>query len=169
MSLLETGFIAFKLPSYFANLNKRLTKTPKLYFYDVGLVCYLLGIRSAAQLINHPLRGALVENLVVVEAVKKFFNHGIHPNFYFYRDSGGLEVDLLCETGSGLLAAEIKSGETVSRDYFKNLHQLKSLLDDQLKQSWVIYGGEAGQTRSDIEVIPVMQVDRLFEYWANAR
>ena len=169
MSLLATGFIAFKLPPYFANLNKRLTKTPKLYFYDVGLVCYLLGIRSSGQLMNHPLRGALLENMVVVEAVKKFFNHGAHPNFHFYRDSSGLEVDLLCETGSGLLAAEIKSGETVSRDYFKHLYQLKSLLGDQLKQSWVIYGGETGQARSDVEVIPVMQADQLFETWVNAR
>ena len=165
LSLLETGFIAFRLPPYFANLNKRLTKTPKLYFYDVGLVCYLLGIRSAEQLLQHPLRGALVENLVVVEAVKAFFNKGLNPRFYFYRDSSGLEVDLLAETGNGMVAAEIKAGETVSSDYFKNLRKLNTLLGDRLRKSWVVYGGEFGQARSDIEVVPVLQVDQLFESW----
>jgi predicted AAA+ superfamily ATPase len=165
LSLLETGFIAFKLRPYFANLNKRLTKTCKLYFYDVGLVSYLLGIRSPEQLIQHPLRGALVENLVVAEAIKAFYNQGLIPRLYFYRDSGGLEVDLLAETGAGLLAAEIKAGETVSSDYFKSLHKLKTLLADRLHRSWLLYGGESGQTRTDIEVVPVLQADRLFADW----
>lgn len=167
LSLLETGFIAFRLPPYFANLNKRLTKTPKLYFYDVGLVCYLLGIRSADQLTQHPLRGALVENLVVVEAIKTYFNQGLNPKFYFYRDSSGLEVDLLAETGGGVVAAEIKAGETISSDYFKNLRKLKSLMGDQLRKSSVIYGGEIAQARSDVDVVPILQVDQLFKSWVT--
>jgi predicted AAA+ superfamily ATPase len=167
LSLLETGFIAFRLPPYFANLDKRLTKTPKLYFYDVGLVCYLLGIRSAEQIAQHPLRGALVENLVVVEAVKGFYNKGLNPRLYFYRDSSGLEVDLLAETGNGLVAAEIKAGATVVSDYFKNLRKLNTLFGKQLLKSSVVYGGELVQPRSDIDVVPVLQVDQMFDLWAT--
>ncbi|MEQ1603125.1 MAG: DUF4143 domain-containing protein, partial [Methylophilaceae bacterium] len=103
----------------------------------------------------------------VVEAIKTYFNQGLNPKFYFYRDSSGLEVDLLAETGGGVVAAEIKAGETISSDYFKNLRKLKSLMGDQLRKSSVIYGGEIAQARSDVDVVPILQVDQLFKSWVT--
>lgn len=168
ISLLETGFITFRLPPYFANINKRLTKTPKLYFYDLGLVCYLLGIRSVSQLAQHPLRGALVENLAILEAIKSFYNAGAHPRFFFYRDSGGLEIDLLAESGNAVMLAEIKAGETVAQDYFKNLRKFEALNFVSIAKQSVIYAGNLPQTRGEISVVPILSADALFHTWLNA-
>jgi predicted AAA+ superfamily ATPase len=165
VSLLEAGFIIHRLPPYFANLGKRLVKTPKLYFLDVGLACYLLGITTASQLARHHLRGALVENLVVVEALKAHYNRGLHPRLYFYRDSKGNEVDLLLEQGDGLAALEIKAGETVVEDYFKGLRKLNALPGIKLLRGAVAYGGKQGQNRSDFPVIPALASDKLFADW----
>ena len=119
LAALEASYIIFQLEPYHANIRKRLVRTPKLYFYDVGLASYLLGIQSAEQVATHPLRGHLFENAVVVEAMKHRFNRGRRANLSFFRDSNNLECDLLYETGYGLGAIEIKSG----RDYFVELFQ----------------------------------------------
>ena len=128
LTVLEASYIVFQLPPYHANIRKRLVKSPKLYFYDVGLASFLIGIEHADQVVTHPLRGPLFENLVVAETLKYRFNRGLQPNLSFFRDSRGLECDLLYETGRGIGAIEIKSGATIASDYFTSLHRVAALI-----------------------------------------
>ena len=121
LSVLEASFIAFRLPPLHRNLTKRLVKTPKLYFHDTGLLCWALGIRSAAQLDTHPLRGAIFECWVVSEIVKHHTHRGLAPRLSFFRDQKGHECDLVIEQGDRLTAVEIKSGQTVASDVFAAL------------------------------------------------
>jgi hypothetical protein len=127
LSVLEASFIAFRLPPLHRNLTKRLVKTPKLYFYDTGLLCWALGIRSPAQLDTHPLRGAIFECWVVSEIVKQYTHRGLVPRLSFFRDQKGHECDLVIEQGHRLVAVEIKSGQTVASDVFAALSRV---LDD---------------------------------------
>ncbi len=154
LTVLETSHVVFQLPPFHANIRKRLVKSPKLYFYDVGLASYLLGIESPRQVATHPLRGALFENVVVAEALKHRFNRGLQPNPSFFRDSRGLECDLLYETGSGVRANEIKSGATVASDYFTAINRVGELLPG-VSGKTVVYGGTDSQLRSDCEVVPL--------------
>lgn len=142
MSLLEASYIAFLLPPYFANLNKRLTKTPKVYFYDTGLLCFLLGIEEPGQLISHPLRGAIFENLAVLELLKERMNRGKLSNLYFYRENSGREADIIRMEGDRLEAFEVKSSQTFNKSFVRNLNYLKDLLGDILKASYVVYDGD---------------------------
>jgi predicted AAA+ superfamily ATPase len=119
MSVLEASYVVFLLSPYLANLAKRLVKSPKLYFYDVGLAAYLLGIEQPQQLLAHPLRGGLFENLVILEALKYRYNQGKRSNLHFYRDSSGHEIDLIYALADRFLAIEIKSSETLSSHFFK--------------------------------------------------
>ena len=169
LSLLEAGFIVRLLPPWFANLGKRLVKAPKLYFVDVGLACYLLGITAAAQLARHPLRGALLENLVVLEALKGFYHRGLAPRMHFYRDSNGNEVDLLLEHGAGLYAVEVKAGATIASDYFKGLANFSALMKSRLSAAAVVYGGDSAQQRSGMQVAPALSCDLLFSRWLGKR
>ena len=123
LSLLEASSIAFRLPAFFVNISKRLIKSPKLYFYDVGLAAYLIGITEPAQLASHPLRGMLYENLIISEIMKHFMNLGHRRSLHFYRDSNGNEVDLVIPRSREHVPVEIKSAETVSRAFFKGLNR----------------------------------------------
>lgn len=152
--MLEASYIVFLLPPWFANIGKRLVKSPKLYFCDTGLACYLIGLRAAEQLASHPLRGALFETLLVSEALKQRLHHGQPPDLYYYRDSSGMEVDLLLDRGDRLDALEIKAGETVAGDFFKPLEKLADLLPDRLGKRALAYGGQTGQNRSHEDVLP---------------
>lgn len=154
LTVLEASYIIFQLPPYFANISKRLVKSPKFYFCDVGLATYLIGIENAGQVATHPLRGALFENAVVAEALKHRFNRGNQANLSFFRDSKGLECDLLYPSGSGFAAFEVKSGATIGSDYFRSLHRVAQAVPD-ITSKTVVYGGEARQSRSDSEVIPL--------------
>ncbi len=154
LTVLETSYVVFQLPPFHANIRKRLIKSPKLYFYDVGLASYLLGLESARQVATHPLRGALFENVVVAEALKHRFNRGLRPNLSFFRDSRGLECDLLYETGRGIRPIEIKSGATVASDFFTSLNRVGDLLAGAYGKT-VVYGGAESQFRSDCEVVPL--------------
>ncbi|MFZ4474168.1 MAG: ATP-binding protein [Saprospiraceae bacterium] len=140
-SILETSFIAFKLRPYFQNYNKRILKTPKLYFYDTGIVCALLGIRTTEQLKNHPIRGALFENWIVVEMLKKSLNKGIRPNMYYWRDQTGNEIDLLIDEGGSLYLMEIKSGMTYNAQFFKNIRFFNALSGNNPDNSYLLYAG----------------------------
>lgn len=142
LSMLSASYIAYLLPPYFANVRKRLVKTPKFYFYDVGLACYLLGIESTAQLSVHPLRGNLFENMVINEAVKNRLNQGKDPNLYFYRDKSQNEVDLIYEQGEALQAYEIKSAQTFNKEFYKGILYVKNLFGDKIARSAVIYDGD---------------------------
>ena len=155
LSILEESYIIFRLPPYFANIRKRLIKSPKLYFHDVGLAAYLLGIENAEQVATHPLRGPLFENTVVAEAVKHRYNRRKRTdNLYFYRDVKQLECDLLYSTGQDIAAFEVKSGATISTDYFKALHRVAELVPN-VTAKFVVYGGTEAQRRSDSEVVPL--------------
>lgn len=142
LSLLATSYIAYPLQPYFANLSKRLTKMPKVYFYDTGLLCYLLSIENYEQLENHPLRGAIFENLAMGELLKSRYNKGKDPNLYFYREKSGLEVDAILVEGSSLHLYEIKAGKTLRPDFLDNIKALKKSIND-VSASTVIYDGES--------------------------
>ena len=162
LAVLETSYIAFQLPPFHANIRKRLIKSPKLYFYDVGLASYLIGIEHAGQVATHPLRGPLFENLVVSEALKHRFNRGRQFNLSFFRDSQGLECDLLYETGRGIAAIEAKSGSTVVSDYFTSLSRVDELIPG-LSAKAVVYAGPTRQSRNDCEVIPWREFGGMLE------
>lgn len=149
IDLLQTSFIVHLLPPWFTNTGKRLIKAPKLYFYDVGLACWLLGLRTPEQVQRDPLYGALFENFVIMEAMKDRLNTGASAEMYFYRDSEGHEVDLLLPVGSQVHTIEIKAGATVNTDYFKGLKTFAAHHPQALAGGSVIFGGSTGQARSD--------------------
>jgi len=152
------------LHPWHANVSKRLIKSPKLYFYDVGLASYLLGLENEKQVSRDPLRGNLFENMVVMEALKYRYNQGKRSNLFFFRDSNGSEVDLIAEQGRNLAAVEIKAGATINSDYFKGLRQFRKVTgESHTVVSGLIYGGEEVQKRSDTLVHGVMNCHALFE------
>ena len=143
LSLLNASYITYTLQPYFTNINKRLTKSPKLYFYDTGLLCFLLGIENADQLMTHPLRGAIFENLVVSEMMKEKYNSGKLPKLFFYRENSGREVDIVEEQGTALYLYEVKASKTFSKDFRKNLEYMKKTLTNiEIKDSIVVYDGD---------------------------
>lgn len=154
LSVLEASYIVFQLEPFHATLRKRLVKSSKLYFYDVGLASYLVGLESAKQVVTHPLRGSLFENAVVIEALKHRLNRGHRPNLSFFRATRGLECDLLYETGRGICATEIKSGATIASDYFNALDRVERLLPN-ISAKAVVYGGGERQSRMHGEVVPL--------------
>jgi uncharacterized protein len=141
ISVLEASFILFLLPPLHANLSKRLIKTPKLYFHDVGLAAWLLGIENVGQIATHPLRGPLFENLVIAEVMKYRFNTVRQPNLFFYRDSSGLEVDLIYPIGNQLLPIEIKAGQTVTSSQVEPLERFLRIFPDRAQAPLLVYGG----------------------------
>ena len=141
ISVLEASYILFQLRPHHANFNKRLIKAPKLYFYDAGLVSWLLGIRTSQQLEIHPLRGNIFETFIVAELMKIRLNRGERPNLYFWRDSNGNEVDVVIEHGQKLMPVEIKSGQTVAHDFFSGLERWTAMAGDRTFSPTLIYGG----------------------------
>lgn len=158
LSVLEASYILHLLQPHHRNFNKRLVKTPKLYFCDTGLASWLLGIQSAAQLDTHPQRGALFETWVVGELLKIRYNRGLESNLYFWRDRSGNEVDVLIERGNKLAPVEIKAGQTVSQDYFRNLDYWKKVAGKASGKSWLVYGGGKGQPRHEHCVVPWIEI-----------
>jgi len=146
LSVLQATFIVFLVQPWSANISKRMVKTPKLYFYDVGLASYLLGIENVTHVATHPLRGALFENMVTLELLKKRYNAGLDNNLYFYRDNHGNEVDILQESGYQLNLFEIKSGQTFTSHYLKGLDYLRKLIPDRISSSNLIYSGNQEMT-----------------------
>lgn len=163
ISILEASYIIFLLPPYFANINKRIIKSPKLYFYDVGLASYLLGIENKKQVIRDPMRGFLFENLVISEFIKYRYNNLKSSNLYFYRDSHNIEVDLIYENGSELSPVEIKSGETISSDYFYNLKEFKKIFSKKVRSLALVYAGEKNQFRTDTDIFSFNSLNSLID------
>jgi len=153
LSLLEASYIGFRLPPYFANISKRLIKSPKFYFYDTGLAAYLLGIRHIDQIRNHPLRGMLFENLVIVETLKYFLNRSRRPQIFFYRDSNGNEVDLVVPLAGRPVPIEIKSAATLSSSLFKGIHRFCKAIPEA-ENPILIYDGEQQHIQREIQVLP---------------
>ncbi len=153
LSVLEASYILYRLEPNFNNYNKRIVKSPKLYFYDTGLACSLLGLSSAEQLDTHFLRGGLFENLVINQFIKNSLNTGHNPDLTFWRDSAGVEVDLIKTCGLEKCAYEIKSGETFHSEYFKNLEKWALLSATPSSNLSVIYGGKESFITSKGNVI----------------
>lgn len=141
LGILKTSYIAFTLSPYHANIEKRLTKTPKVYFYDTGLLCNLIGITEARQLELHPLKGAVFENLAVVELLKEKYNLNKNYQLYFYRENKGREVDILKVDGMDIDLYEIKSSGTFNPIFLKNLTYLKNLLGEKVRKACLVYNG----------------------------
>ncbi len=158
LNMMEASFIVFRLQPFYANLKKRLVRKPKLYFYDVGLAAYLLGIRRLEQIAAHPMRGALFENMVVAEAMKFCFNQGYDADLSFFRDSRGLEADLLYQKANEIVAMEIKSSTSPQTRYFDSLNKIAKLKIGVV-DNLVIYGGTDRQAKNSGEFIPYSDLD----------
>ncbi len=161
LSILETSFITYRLYPHHKNFNKRLIKTPKLYFYDTGLAAALLNIQNADQFQQHFLKGELFENMVITEILKSRFNNGLGSNLYFWRDNKGVEIDCLQPNGSNILAIEIKSGTSIHQDFFKNLLYYQELSGISSQQLILIYGGSESHKRSNARVLSWRDIDIL--------
>jgi uncharacterized protein len=160
IGILETSFIVFRLQPYHSNFNKRIVKMPKLYFYDTGLAVALLGIENAGQINSHPLRGSLFENMVVVDFLKRRYNSGKSNNLFFWRDNVGNEIDLIIENGQKLLPIEIKSGQTITNEFFKGINFWNKMT--QTEGGIVVYGGDMIQKRSNgITVVPLNDLNTI--------
>jgi predicted AAA+ superfamily ATPase len=151
MSLLETSYIAYRLYPYHSNFNKRIVKTPKVYFYDTGLLSFLLGIKSEQEMSQHFAKGSIFENLIITEFLKNAYNKGDTPIFYFWRDHTNNEVDLLIENYPKIDIYEIKSSATIKMDFFKGLNHFKGLHSSV--NAHLIYGGTENQKRTEVNVI----------------
>lgn len=143
LSVLEASYVVWMLPPWSTNINKRLTKSPKLYFCDTGLLCYLLGIREAKQLDNYPLRGAIFENMVVNNFLKEAYNAGKKPRLSFFRDKTGREIDLIVENVDGISAFEIKASTGFNPDYFKHIRYFEKTFPPEVRYATVIYDGDS--------------------------
>lgn len=152
LSLLESSYITFLLQPYHQNFNKRLIKTPKLYFYDTGLLNYLLGIRSADELLENRLKGNVFENMVVAEYQKRNHHQYLHHEYFFWQDSNGNEVDLLRKVSNGFSIAEIKSTETITAALFKEMDRFEALAQPFEVDKTLIYGGNEDEERTRYKV-----------------
>ncbi|MFQ5685648.1 MAG: ATP-binding protein [Candidatus Scalindua sp.] len=159
LSVLESSYIIFLLRPHHKNFRKRLIKSPKLYFIDVGLAAYLLDIQDETHVKNHPLRGYLFETFVVAEILKKKFNNIKTHNLYYFRDNVGNEVDVLMDMGSEVIPIEIKSGQTMNDEFLKGLNYYR-ILNPAVKQSWLIYGGDKYYQDEGHKICPYNQMTR---------
>ena len=148
LSVLQSSYIVYLLKPYHNNFNKRIIKTPKLYFYDTGVACSLLGISHTKQIAHHAAKGPLFENMMVSELLKERFNAGASDNLYYWRDKTGNEVDVLIDKAGKLTTIELKAGETISADYFKGLNYFAELNKKKIQQL-LVYGGKQEQKRSN--------------------
>ena len=151
IGVLESTFVAFRLQPYHQNFNKRIVKMSKFYFYDTGLAAHLLGIDSSEQLDLHVSKGALFENLIIVDLIKRRFNEAKRNNLFFWRDSAGNELDVLIEQASGLIPIEIKSGQTITSQYFKGLNYWQKITGSE--GGYVVYAGQTIEKRSKQQMV----------------
>jgi predicted AAA+ superfamily ATPase len=157
LSILQAGFIIHLLPPHFVNFSKRMIKSPKLYFLDTGLLCYLLRIREPADITDHAMRGAIFETYVIAELFKAFVHRGEMPPLYFWRDRTGHEVDVVIDTGKKLIPIEIKSGQTVNHTFFGGLSYFISLGPPAASTGVLIHGGDDLYQRENFFVLPWFQ------------
>jgi predicted AAA+ superfamily ATPase len=161
LSILESSYILYRLQPYHRNFNKRLVKSPKLYFYDTGVACSLLGIREQEQINLHYMKGSLFENLILNEFIKRSFNRGENRQPYYWQDNHGKEIDCLLVNGEKVTAIEIKSGKTISISYFENLNYWRSLTTLPENQEYVVYGGDQSMQTSAGTLISWKDLDRI--------
>lgn len=162
ISILEASYLVFLLYPYHQNFNKRIIKSPKIYFYDSGVACALLRISAVNQLTTHYSKGSIFESFVLSELMKREFNKGLLPHLYFWRDQSNREVDCILEKGSEVIPIEIKSSETINSKFFDNLLYWNELASKDLGQGYVVYGGQEKQYRSAGRVIGWNAVDEIY-------
>jgi predicted AAA+ superfamily ATPase len=160
LSILEASFIIYKLDPYFENFGKRVIKSPKYYFTDVGLLCYLLGIENESQISRDPLMGNIFENLVVIECLKSRLNQGKMPHLYFFRNSNQKEIDILFQDGRELVAIEIKAASTFNQVLLNNIKLMKETI--KIKKSYLIYNGTDKILSDDIELLNFKNISKIF-------
>lgn len=163
LSLLQASYLVFLLQPHHNNFGKRLIKAPKLYFYDTGIACSLLGIESVNEVYKHYLRGGLTESFALSELLKQFYNHDRNPRIFFWRDKTGREVDFIVERNMKLIPIEVKAGKTISSDYFENIAYWCKLADRDQAESFVVYAGIENQKRSSGRVIGWNAIHEIFE------
>lgn len=156
ISVLEASFIVFRLPPFYKNFNKRIIKSPKIYFYDTGLLCHLLGITSASDLKIHFAKGELFENLAILEIMKHYLNRGIKKDLYYWKDSNHNEVDLLLEERDTINAIEIKSSSTFHSSFFKQLFNLGKVIPDLRKI--LLFGDNVSYVRNGVQLSSVFNI-----------
>lgn len=164
ISVLEASYLVFLLRPHHRNFNKRLVKMPKLYFYDVGLVSWLLGIRTAEQMITHPLRGSIFETFIISELIKSKLNRGERPDFSFWRDSNGNEVDLIIEQENRLTPVEIKSGRTLTHESFKGLQKWCTLAGNTAGSPTLIYAGDESYRHKETDILAWRDCSQLLHF-----
>ena len=152
LSILQTSYVVYLLPPFFANTRKRLVKAPKLFFCDTGLACYFLDIESPEQLARDKMRGHLFENFVIMEALKHRFNTGRESNLFFYRDSNQNEIDLLMLTGQRADGYEIKSASTYHPDFAAKLVKMQDYVKGEVGRRAVIYNGSLENGQAEIQL-----------------
>jgi uncharacterized protein len=163
ISILEASYIVFRLKPYFENFGKRIIKSPKLYFTDVGLAAYLLDIQNPSHVTRDPLRGFLVENLSIMELYKYRHNRGLDPNIYFYRDSQKNEIDVIIKQGHLLTPIEIKSAQTFDKSFLKGINYFRKIVGDRINQSYLIYAGDIKQTIADTQLLNYKNITNIYE------
>jgi uncharacterized protein len=163
LSILEASFIIYRLQPYFENFGKRVVKSSKLYFTDVGLASYLLGIENVEQLSRDPLRGNLIENMVAMDLIKYRLNRGKDPQLYYFRDAHGHEVDLIFQDGRSLVPIEVKAARTFNKSFLKNLDFFKSVSGDRCSdRGYLIYSGEEEQRIGSFHIINYRNSSTIF-------
>ncbi|HPD64258.1 MAG TPA: ATP-binding protein [Bacteroidia bacterium] len=160
ISVLQASYVIFLLRPFYENINKRLVKTPKLYFYDTGLASYLLGVENSLMMSREPRRAALFENLIVSECLKSRYNEGKDSNLFFFRDKTGNEVDLIIRLGSSLKLIEIKSSMTFHSDFLKPLKYASNLFSNKEISQYLIYSGDIEQEVHQVQVINYNNIGR---------
>lgn len=161
LSILESSYIIYRLQPYHRNFNKRLVKSPKLYFHDTGVACSLLGLRDESQVNLHYLKGALFENLIVGEFVKRIYHRGDNHQLYFWQDSLGREIDCLLVASEAMTPVEIKAGKTLSTSYFGNLSFWQSLPGAPQTPAYVVYGGDRSLQTSAGALVSWRELDSI--------
>lgn len=161
LNLLETSFIIYRLQPWHVNFNKRIVKTPKIYFYDTGLVCHLLGIKKETDIDLHFIKGAIFENYIITEVIKQTWNKGKSLNHYFWRDNNGSEIDLLIDKGINLTLIEIKSAQTIKQDFFKHLSKIEKLAINYITDKNIIYGGAENRKQYETNILTWDNLDKI--------
>lgn len=162
LSVLEASYIIFRLEPHYENFNKRLVKMPKIYFYDTGLLCSLIGLENANQLKTHYLLGSLFENFIISELLKYRMNYGLNFNITFWRDKLGREIDCIIDTGMKRIILEIKAAKTIADDFFKSLLFYKELSAKKNLDAFLIYGGNKNEARSFVKVLSWNNMLKIF-------
>lgn len=161
LSVLQASYVITMLPPYYENITKRLVKTPKLYFCDMGLACYLLDIETPQQLARDKMRGALFENMLVMEVIKARFNAGKQPNVYFYRDSNQNEIDMVLKLPDGLNGIGVKSSMTYHKDFERTLKRMGDLLKTTVQDRAIVYAGDFENTSGEVKLLNYRHIDTM--------